>query len=91
VVDVYPLKKTPDILSWLDDLLEGEIAGDPMSERKWLRRDLRHLSQSLTQSGINVSHVTVRRLLKQLNYALKANRKESSKSTPERDRQFRPN
>ncbi|MEA5464910.1 ISAzo13 family transposase [Leptothoe sp. PORK10 BA2] len=89
MADVYPLKKTPEILSWLDDLIEGEVAGDPMSGQQWLRRDLRYLSRALQASGASVSHMTVRRLLKQQGYSLKANRKEHSPSSLERDRQFR--
>jgi hypothetical protein len=73
----------------LEDLIEGETAGDPMSGRKWLRRDLRQLSQDLQQVGVSVSHVTVRRLLKAQKYSLKTNRKEHSESGVERDRQFR--
>jgi hypothetical protein len=88
-VGVYPLKKKPEIIALLEHLIEGETAGDPMSERKWLRRDLRQLSQALQQVGVTVSHVTVRRLLQQQKYALKANRKEHSESALERDRQFR--
>lgn len=88
-MDVYPLKKTPEILDFLEELLEGETAGDPMSGRKWLRRDLRQLSQSLQQRGVNVSHVSVRRILKGQKYSLKANRKERSESSSDRNRQFR--
>jgi hypothetical protein len=32
-----------------------------MSGKKWLRRDLRQLSQALHKGGVDVSHVTVRR------------------------------
>ncbi|NJL56450.1 hypothetical protein HC928_15680 [bacterium] len=38
---------------------------------------------------VNVSHVTVRRLLKQQKYSLQSNRKEQSESSVERDLQFR--
>ena len=85
----YPSKKTPEVIDLLEELIEGETAGDPMSGRKWLRRDLRQLSQDLQQVGITLSHVTVRRILKQQKYSLQANRKEHSESAVERDRQFR--
>lgn len=88
-MDELPSKKPPELIAALEDLIEGETAGDPMSGRKWLRRDLRQLSQTLQQEGISVSHVTVRRLLQQQNYSLKANRKELSESNDQRDRQFR--
>jgi hypothetical protein len=73
----------------LKELIEGETSGDPMSGRKWLRRDLRQLSQQLQQLGVSVSHVTLRRILKQQNYSLKSNRKEQSESSLQRDLQFR--
>lgn len=83
------MKKKPEVLDLLEALIEDETAGDPMSGRKWLRRDLRQLSQDLQQVGVRLSHVTVRRLLKQQKYSLKANRKEHSESGLERNRQFR--
>jgi Rhodopirellula transposase DDE domain len=89
VVGAYPLKKTPEIIDQLEHLVAGETTGDPMSGKKWLRRDLRQLSRALHKGGVNVSHVTVRRLLKQQNYSLKSNRKEHSESSEERDLQFR--
>lgn len=60
-----------------------------MSGRKWLRHDLRQLSDHLQEQGVSVSHVTVRRLLQEHQYSLKTNRKERSQSSPERNRQFR--
>jgi hypothetical protein len=60
-----------------------------MSEKKWVRRSLRKLSQALRDGGCLASAMTVRRLLREADYSLKANRKESAASHPERDRQFR--
>jgi len=60
-----------------------------MSARKWLRHELRQLSDHLHEQGVSVSHVTVRRLLQENQYSLKTNRKERSQSSPECDRQFR--
>jgi hypothetical protein len=60
-----------------------------MSEKKWVRRSLRQLSQAVHDGGFWASAMTVRRLLRQAGYALKANRKENTASPPERDRQFR--
>ena len=69
--------------------MEGETAGDPTSDRKWVRSSLRHLSESLGKE-YPISHVTVGRLLKDLGYSLKANRKRSTGPPhPDRDRQFR--
>lgn len=51
-------------------MVEGETAGDPMSERKWRRRSLRQLSQAL---GATISPTTVGRLLRDMNFSPKAN------------------
>lgn len=66
-----------------------ETAGDPMSEKKWVRRSLRKVSQALQASGFFASAMTVRRLLHAADYSLKTNRKENAASHPERDQQFR--
>lgn len=69
--------------------VEEETAGDPMSEKKWVRRSLRKLSQALQDNGFLASSMTVRRLLRADDYSLKANRKENTAPHPERDQQFR--
>jgi hypothetical protein len=70
-------------------LVEGETAGDPMSDQKWQRSSLRRLSAKLTDQHHSVSHTTVGRLLVQMNYALKANVKRlAGASHPDRERQF---
>ncbi len=70
-------------------LVAPETAGDPMSEQKWLRSSLRHLSTTLSEQGHPVSHTTVGRLLEDQDYSLKANVKRlAGKSPPDRERQF---
>jgi len=60
-----------------------------MSEKKWLRSSLRHLSKLLAEVCERVSHMTVRRLLKWQGYSLKANRKRCAGANhPDRDQQF---
>jgi hypothetical protein len=70
--------------------VEPETAGDPMSGQKWVRSSLRQLSRRLTMAGHPVSHQTVRRLLKDLDYALHVNAKklEASAAHPDRADQF---
>lgn len=59
-----------------------------MSEQKWVRSSLRHLSGQLAQAH-SVSHTTVGRLLEQLDYSLKANVKRlTGAAHPDRDQQF---
>lgn len=61
-----------------------------MSRKKWVRSSLRQLSASLEKVGFRVGHVTVGRLLKELGFSLKANRKRlTGPPHPDRDRQFR--
>ena len=61
-----------------------------MSSQKWIRRSLRQLSKALHGQGYSIGRMTVRRLLKKLNYSLKANRKRSTGPPhPDRERQFR--
>ncbi len=61
-----------------------------MSEKKWVRKTLRQLSKGLENLGHQIGKTTIGRLLKKHEYALRQNRKEkSTKSHPERDRQFK--
>jgi hypothetical protein len=74
----------------LEALVEPVTAGDPMSEQKWVRVSLRHLSCELGEAGHPASPPTVRRLLDAQGYRLHANTKqlESSAAHPDRDQQF---
>ncbi len=61
-----------------------------MSEQKWVRSSLRHLSQRLKGIGHSISPPTVGRLLRKLGYSLRVNVKkhEASAAHPERNQQF---
>jgi Rhodopirellula transposase DDE domain len=74
----------------LQEVVAPETAGDPMSERKWVRRSLRWVSARLAARGQVASPPTVRRLLDGLGYALHGNvkRLEARAQHPERDTQF---
>jgi hypothetical protein len=70
-------------------LLREETAGDPTHGQKWVRHSVRYLSEALQRLGYAVSPMTVHRLLGELDYALKANRKRfTGPAHPDRDRQF---
>jgi len=66
-----------------------ETAGDPMSNKKWIRWSLRKLATTL-QGAYPIGRTTLRRLLKKLDYRLLANRPElTGPAHPDRDKQFR--
>lgn len=69
-------------------LLEGETGGAPSGRgRKWVRRSLRFLARHLVP---RLCPNTLRRLLREADYGLRANVKRlSGPPHPERDRQFR--
>lgn len=70
--------------------MEDEVVGDPVSDKKQVCSSLRHLSKALSKLGFDMGYVTVGRLLKDLGFSLKGNRKESTGPPhPDRDRQFR--
>jgi hypothetical protein len=81
--------KDPGIVAALERLLADEVAGDPMSEQRWVRSSLRRLSERLKAEGHEVSAGTVSRLLKNMGFSLKANKREQGRpGCPERDAQF---
>jgi hypothetical protein len=77
-------------LTVLEELVADATAGDPMTGIKWTRKTAQEISAALAKRGYWVGPDTVRRLLRQLKYALRSNRKRlSKKQEPERDRQMR--
>lgn len=73
----------------LDELVEDATAGDPITGLKWTRKTSRKLSRALTRRGYRVGPDTVRRLLRQRKYVLRANRKRlNKKRDPDRDQQM---
>jgi hypothetical protein len=81
----------PAIISALERLLAAEEAGDPTGEQRWVRSSLRHLSDRLAAEGHSASAGTVARLLRDLGFSLRTNkRKQGTKGRcPKRDEQFR--
>jgi transposase len=83
-------EKWPAIMDALEQLLVDETAGDPLSQKKWVRVTLSRLSQELKEQGYHVVEKTVRRLLEDLGFSMKANKRRQVRSRcPERDEQFR--
>jgi Rhodopirellula transposase DDE domain len=70
-------------------LVEEQTAGSPVSGQAWVRHSVAHLTEALGRQGHHVSPTTVYRLLGDLGYALRANRKRfTGPPHPDRDRQF---
>jgi len=74
----------------LQDIIKDELAGDPMNEKKWVRKTLRWMKKELEKKGIKVSISTIRKTLKKLNISLRKNVKyKNTRNYPKRDTQFR--
>lgn len=70
--------------------MRDATAGDPITGLKWTRKTSRKISRGLKHRGFPVGPDTVRRLLREQKYVLRANRKRlNKKQDPERDRQMR--
>ena len=69
--------------------MRHDMAGDPMSGIKWTRKTTSNIAQQLATLGILVSPNTVGRLLKQMGFRLRVNRKQiASTKSPDRNQQF---
>lgn len=69
--------------------MKHDTAGDPITGVKWSRRTTRTIAEQLATLGIGVSKNTVGRLLKQMTYRLRVNRKQIAASkSPDRNAQF---
>jgi hypothetical protein len=69
--------------------LEHDTAGDPITGLKWTRKTTEKIAEVLQQIDIPVSANTVARLLYQMDFSLRVNRKQiATNSSPYRDQQF---
>jgi hypothetical protein len=74
----------------LQEIIRDELAGDPMNEKKWVRKTLRWMKKELEKKGIEVSISTIRKTLKQCNISLRKNVKyKNTRNYPKREAQFR--
>lgn len=77
------------LLSALESLVEPTTRGDPMMPLRWTCKSTRNLAQELRRGGHTVSHMTVARLLEELQYSLQGTRKTlEGASHPDRNAQF---
>ncbi len=59
----------------IEELMKDETAGDPISGLKWTRKTTQKIADELSVLDIKVSRITVGKILGQMNYSLKTNRK----------------
>ncbi|MGH9626255.1 MAG: ISAzo13 family transposase [Bryobacteraceae bacterium] len=79
----------PQLRKELEDLIDPETRGDPMSPLRWTCKSTRTLAAELRRQGFQVGSNTVGKLLRSAGYSLQANRKTiEGKQHPDRDAQF---
>jgi len=77
------------VIASIEALMQHEVAGDPCTGLKWTQRTTGKIAKELETLGIEVSARTVARILKNLQFSLRTNRKSVSKgSGADRDEQF---
>ena len=80
----------PGLAEALDELVDPESRGDPMTPLRWTSKSLRTLAGQLRSQGHQASATLVARLLHEAGYSLQANAKTLEGSQhPDRDAQFR--
>ena len=70
-------KKTPEVIAAIEELMKYEVAGDPVSGLRWTRKTTKKIAAELSALGIRVSRKTVAKLLKQMNFSLRTNKRRS--------------
>jgi len=81
--------KQPGLLEALDELVNPETRGNPMSLLRWTSKSTAKLADDLVRQGFKITDDTVGRILKGLGYSLQAPAKEKEgASHPDRDAQF---
>lgn len=69
--------------------MNNNIAGDPMSSKKWTRKSTYTISSEIRANNISICPNTTAKLLKEMGYSLKSNRKEIAETNhPARNQQF---
>ncbi len=87
--DIKAEIKQPGLLEALDELVNPETRGNPMSLLRWTSKSTAKLTAELVHQGFAITDDTVGRILKSLGYSLQAPAKEKEgASHPDRDAQF---
>ncbi len=88
--DKPAIEKQPGLLEALDELVDPDSRGTPLSGLRWTGKSVRRLARELRERGFVISAESVRKLLHKLGYSLQANAKTAEGSQhPDRDGQFR--
>ena len=78
------------MIAAIGELMKHETAGDPVTGLKWTRRTTRKIAAELGKLGIVIGRNTVGRLLKEMRFSLRVNRKKLAGTVdPDRDEQFK--
>ncbi len=82
--------KQAGLLAALDDLVDPDTRGDPMSPLRWCSKSMAHLARTLRDQGFRISSRSVAKLLQGSGYTLQPTRKtREGTDHPDRDAQFR--
>jgi transposase len=82
-------EKDPQILAYLEQLVDPTTRGDPESPLRWTCKSTRQLAEALKQQGHRVGRQKVCELLGALGYSLQSNRKtREGGDHADRDAQF---
>jgi len=87
--DVKAEEKQPGLLAALDELVNPETRGNPMSFLRWTSKSTAKLADDLVRQGFKITDDTVGRILRNLGYSLQAPVKQKEGAAhPDRDAQF---
>ncbi len=87
--DILTEVKQPGLLEALDELVNPETRGNPMSFLRWTSKSTAKLAEDLVRQGFRITDDTVGRILKSLGYSLQAPVKQKEGAAhPDRDAQF---
>src|SRR3989338_6565229 len=67
------IEKNPNVKKEIEDILEENTAGDPMTKLKWTNKSTYTIADEIKNKGKIISDDTVGRMVKQLGYSLQAN------------------
>lgn len=77
------------LLTDLDSLIKTDTKGNPMNFVKWTTKSVAHLVKGLENLGHTIKDTAVHRILTELNYSMRGNRKDDEgTSHPDRNLQF---